>query len=478
MLSPAVAAAQVADPTKVEARERFDRGLTLFNQGDNDGALAEFERAFSLTHHPLVLYNICLVHIAAGEPVQAVTRLEELLAMPTGLSDDKRAQAQRALNEQLERIGSLRIATNVRGAHVEIDGVDAGPVDEPEPGQQPQRVLRLPGGRHLVGLVAPGYRPERLTITLAGREDKAQLIALEPLAAALGKLHLSVTPIDTRVTLDGQEIGHTPGVVELTATPGDHELRLERPGYAPTVRKVHVAEGSTLDVQANLTIDATQPANFGQLAVLPSEEDVSVTIDGAPVYGSLASLRLPVGEHTLAIERAGFVRSERTVSVDSQRTRQVEITLAPTPEYRADWVESARSQRFWGWTATIGGAVLTGAGAGYLIWNQSEIDSATAERDNALAALEDCTNSGTCNEEEDVARIWVDDVADKTNRQAWGWVMGGVGVVGLGTGIFLLSTAPDGHRYDPKAESDVFGSLRLTPRGYSGGTGFELSGRF
>ena len=63
---PRVSWAQPATDPTTEARERFGRGLRLFNDGDNAGALAEFERAYALSPHPSVLYNIGLVNAAVA----------------------------------------------------------------------------------------------------------------------------------------------------------------------------------------------------------------------------------------------------------------------------------------------------------------------------------------------------------------------------------------------------------------------------
>jgi hypothetical protein len=38
-----------------------------------------------------------------------------------------------------------------------------------------------------------------------------------------------------------------------------------------------------------------------------------------------------------------------------------------------------------------------------------------------------------------------------------------VGGAALSTGVVLWLTGKDAHRYEPKPESDVFGSLQLTP---------------
>src|SRR4029453_16646197 len=74
-----------SEKIKTEARERFDRGLTLFNQGDDAGGLAEFQRAYDLIPHPLVLYNLGLVYSTMKRPVEASEALGKLLENPGSL---------------------------------------------------------------------------------------------------------------------------------------------------------------------------------------------------------------------------------------------------------------------------------------------------------------------------------------------------------------------------------------------------------
>src|SRR5260370_8717793 len=72
--APAAAAPSTAAPSgavKAEARERFDRGVRLFEKGENAGALAEFKRAYELIPNPLVLFNMGLVYPAINRPIAA-----------------------------------------------------------------------------------------------------------------------------------------------------------------------------------------------------------------------------------------------------------------------------------------------------------------------------------------------------------------------------------------------------------------------
>ena len=61
-LGPATALAQQQQPPPpaaiAEARERYQRGIDLFEERNYDAAMAEFQRAYELTRNPAVLFNI------------------------------------------------------------------------------------------------------------------------------------------------------------------------------------------------------------------------------------------------------------------------------------------------------------------------------------------------------------------------------------------------------------------------------------
>src|ERR1019366_4662633 len=146
--------------TRQEARDRFDRGLKLFNDGDNSGALAEFKRAFELIPNPLVLYNIGLVYSAMGRPVEAVDALDKVLAAQGALTGDRLARAKQTRDDQAARIARVSVVTNVPAA-IELDNVEVGHTPQTAP-------LAVAGGVHVVGAVASGYVPMRKEVTVAG----------------------------------------------------------------------------------------------------------------------------------------------------------------------------------------------------------------------------------------------------------------------------------------------------------------------
>lgn len=472
-LTAAPAHAAPEDAQRVEARERFDRGLTLFNQGDNQGALAEFQRAYQLTGNTTVLYNIARVQAAAGEPVAALETLDQLAKDPKDLSAPRRLQVDALRQEQAQRVGMVLIRTTApSGARVEVDGTDAGPL-------RADQVLRLSAGRHVLGVLAVGFHPLRKTVLVAGQEQKTLEFAPEPLAGALGRVRLQVEPLDVAVLLDGQELGKTPNLVEVAVSPGKHRLELQRPGYRPVSREVVVPEAGALEVKETLAFDRTsRQGHDGRLSVRASEESAVVFVDGVVEGDALRGVSLPEGAHRLRVEREGFVPSERAIVVPRGSEAVIDVALAPTAAYRADYAAAAGSRRTWALGLGAGGAVLAGASIGFLAWNGGQISDAQRAFDAAYAeAKPECgeMQTASCDQLSQIAAIREDDLGKKKDRQVFGWVGVGVGAAALGTGVVLWLTGNDPRRYDPKPESDVFGSLQLSPWLGPGGGGLNLA---
>src|SRR4051812_21234452 len=112
-----------AELNKAQAAQRFDRGLQLFNEGDNAGALAEFKQTYSLLPNPIVLFNIGLVYAAMSRPVDAVDALSPVVDSAT-LSPEQRERARKTLADQQQRIARVSVSTVPAGARIDVDGVE------------------------------------------------------------------------------------------------------------------------------------------------------------------------------------------------------------------------------------------------------------------------------------------------------------------------------------------------------------------
>jgi hypothetical protein len=454
--------------TKDEARRRFDRGLSLYNAGDLNGALAEFRHAYRLTSHPVVLYNLALVHAGLGHAAEAVDALEKLQAPSARaeLGAERAERARKVYEEQRLRVGSLEIKTNVERAQIQIDSIDVAKTPAPP--------LRVTAGTHVVSLSAPRHEPRHVRVTVAGRALETLEIQLTPVEEALAHLlPVSAVP-DVEVRANGELVGHTPFASNLAFRPGSYELEFVRPGYVPVQRRVTLDPGSSGRVDVAMVPSDAGLAAGGTLAFELSETNAVVTVDGQARLDHTLGLRLPLGRHSLRIQRAGFFDVEREIWV-RQGHQALDVTLLPTPAYLADYVADAKRQRLWSYVALGSGALVTGASVGFLIWNQGEKNEAERAFDDfADEVAESKTGSCTTDDCAKELDLLVDELDARRQRDVYGWVGVGVGAIAVGTGALLFVTGADPSRYDPKQDSDVFGSLAFGVRG----TRFVASGAF
>jgi hypothetical protein len=468
------------EAARTEARERFDRGLRLFNDGDNAGALAEFRRAYELVPNPVVLFNVGLTYAAMNRPVEAVDAFDKLLANPGALAADRLAKAKASREEQAARIAELDVTVNVEGAVIEIDNVEAGRTPLKAP-------LRVASGSHVVGAVAGGYTPARKEVTIAGRTKEKVAFELVAMQGRLAHLALKTKLPGADVMVDGQSVGKTPLAASLSLAPGVHTVELRRSGYVTAKQDVTLGDGANGEIALDPEEDAALLASEGGMLALEVSEPQSVLSVDGKVRGPYAGpVRLPKGPHRIHLERGGFFPFERDVDIPSGRALTIKVDLEPTPETRASYVSSARSRRTWGLITLGGGVAVTGASVGFHFWNKGKENDAK-KKFNAYAASFDpgkeCDQAGvvqlpgdTCNVRLDLAE---DDLKKIRGRYVIGYVGMGVGVAAIALGTVLIVTGDDPGKYDKKPSADGLGKTWfLAPAPLPNGGGITALGVF
>jgi tetratricopeptide (TPR) repeat protein len=158
------AAATPDSPQVIEARQRQQRGRSLYDAGNYSAALTEFERVYALLEgrprRYVALANIARTYQRLGQFDRAMEFYRRYLS-EGGAAGDERATVEAAILALDDLLGTARIASN-GPADVWIDHRDVGRA----PGD-----VRVPSGHHLVELHAPGYVVARREFELASHES-------------------------------------------------------------------------------------------------------------------------------------------------------------------------------------------------------------------------------------------------------------------------------------------------------------------
>jgi hypothetical protein len=143
-----------------EADRHFKSGVALFKEAKFGEALAEFERAYEIAPHPLVLYNIAGCHRELSQYSEAVRFYKRFLAEGKGkVAKERLTTAQTELDGILARIARITVAAP-DGAQLTVDGAELGtmPIDMP---------LMVAPGEHKIVVRSQGMRDAERTVRVA-----------------------------------------------------------------------------------------------------------------------------------------------------------------------------------------------------------------------------------------------------------------------------------------------------------------------
>lgn len=140
-----------------EADRHFKSGVAFFNEAKYTEALAEFERAYEIAPHPLVLYNIATCHRELSHYGEAVKFYRQFLdeGKAAKVAPAKLKTAQADLDALLARVATVKVTVSPPDALIYVDGV-AGSAD-----------MLLAPGEHRVSAKAPEHKDDEKVIRVA-----------------------------------------------------------------------------------------------------------------------------------------------------------------------------------------------------------------------------------------------------------------------------------------------------------------------
>ena len=139
-----------------EADRHFKSGVAFFNEAKYTEALAEFERAYEIAPHPLVLYNIASCHRELSHYGEAVKFYRQFLDEGKGkVTAAKLKTAQADLDALLSRVATVKVTVTPPDALIFVDGA---------PGNAE---MLLAPGEHKVVAKAAGHKDDEKTVRVA-----------------------------------------------------------------------------------------------------------------------------------------------------------------------------------------------------------------------------------------------------------------------------------------------------------------------
>jgi hypothetical protein len=217
--------------------------------------------------------------------------------------------------------GTVKVLSNVNGAHVFLDGTDMGPV--------PIEAKDIKPGDHIIDVKAPGYQDREEKVTVNVGSSAILKLDLNPTAPKdSGELNV-VSPVpNADVYVDGASVGKAP-YDNKTAAGGEHFVVVQADGYKKFEVKVRIEPGQKQTVTAELKA-------VGALRVLSTPPGADVLINGVPQGKTPLELNeLEVGTTVVQLSLVGFVDYSETMNVEGGKSAVIQKELekqGPSPE--------------------------------------------------------------------------------------------------------------------------------------------------
>ena len=168
LVALAPAGETLADDGKEEAKQHFSKGKQLFSEGRYAEAAREFNAAYNLAPHPMVLFNIAACHEKSGDIPAAVVAYRRYVAEAEDAAEIAEIKAKLAKLEQM--VGEVRIGCKISPCQVRVDGTDRGTA--------PLSAVLSPGRHDLVATFS-GKIVDQTSVTIEAGKKTSVTLALK-----------------------------------------------------------------------------------------------------------------------------------------------------------------------------------------------------------------------------------------------------------------------------------------------------------
>ncbi|MFO0552769.1 MAG: PEGA domain-containing protein [Polyangiaceae bacterium] len=351
-VAPSVAHAQTTPKIREELpekwRKNWDAAGDLFDDGNYEAALVEYQRIYTETQNPRVLFNIGVCWKERKYYAQAARNWEKQLAARDKLPKAEVERAENALETVRQFVTTLDLSSNQSGATLVIKDIEIGttPFSAPIP---------IDVGPNTIALVKQGFA--RVERTVEVQKDSPVKLVLNMVPAEKTTTATIAVSGATGATIyiDGTEMGPAPFKGEVPT--GRHTFEARLKGYLPGVETSEVAYGEPL----RLTLALRPELKEGKIRIRTGQADAVISVDGEVKGSGTWEGLLPEGGHRVAITKDGYKTRTEEVALVANQERVVDLTL-----------EADQSSSWIYWTVT---SVLVAAGAAttcYFVFRPAE----------------------------------------------------------------------------------------------------------
>lgn len=228
------------------AKEEYEAGRLLYQDGDYAGARLKFERAYELGKDPRLLWNMAAAAKNLRQYASVLRLLDRYLAEGGDkLTPTDRSDAQSVIDTVRSFVTKLTIAVNEPGAEIRVDDQTVGtsPLSEPvlvDMGTRKIEVRKAGFASYVENKKIPGGQELTVEVDLSPQKDE-------------GKLRVIAGPADT-IRIDGKVVGKGQWQGALPA--GPHTLTVSAPGKRTFQTDVVVSADQTRTERVQLESEA------------------------------------------------------------------------------------------------------------------------------------------------------------------------------------------------------------------------------
>jgi hypothetical protein len=170
----------------------------------------------------------------------------------------------------------------------------------------------------------------------AGKKKPPAAVKKPPAApATVGSLEVLVSSAGARVVLDNVEVGETPIKKLEGLKPGQHIIKVSKPGYSEYIETIEVKAGETASAMVDLLalsgVVYVEAKSGGQTV-----QNASVFVDNKPAgTAPIAGREVVPGEHTIRVVADGYKDWETTLKAAAGEEFRVKATLIATGKLAA-----------------------------------------------------------------------------------------------------------------------------------------------